>query len=100
MFGVLVRIQTAFIGYFLFGVETHNVCMVKSNSKEPATVYQIYRHPKEFFDVTKMFETILRICFLASLVASFVYFVKIYKVLKWHKSDKETYLREAKPYVT
>jgi uncharacterized protein with PQ loop repeat len=47
-----------------------------------------------------MFETILRICFLASLITTFVYLVKVYKVVKWHKSDRETYIREAKPFVT
>ena len=33
--GILARLQTVMIGYFLFYVETDNVCVVSSNEYQP-----------------------------------------------------------------
>ena len=49
--------------------------------------------------MSRIFNYILLILFLISVVTSVAYVHKIVKVVKWHKSDPETYRKEAMPAV-
>ncbi len=55
--------------------------------------------PGEFAVISYIFQSILLTLFLISLITSYVYLLKIWTVLKWHKSDAEVYKREALPAV-
>ena len=49
--------------------------------------------------MSKIFNYILLVLFLISIITSVAYVTKIVKVVRWHKSDPETYRKEAMPAV-
>lgn len=49
--------------------------------------------------MSRIFNYMLLILFLISVVNSAAYVHRIVKVVKWHKSDPETYRKEAMPAV-
>ena len=55
--------------------------------------------PGEFAVVSYVFQSIFLALFLISMITTIAYVQKIVQVFKWHKSDPETYRREATPYV-
>ena len=80
-----IRLQPLFIGYFLFAVETENVCIVADEQRSPLPIAEIPTDldvlTGETHVVNISFQSILVILFLVSIFTTICYIDKIVKVL-------------------
>ena len=87
----------------LFGVETENTCVVVWESFKPLPLDVLPENldnlPGGFYNVSRVFETILLFLFITSCATSVMYINKVVHVIKWHRSSCEDYLKNAMPAV-
>lgn len=92
LIGMLVRIQTIVLAYILFGVETTNTCVVVWESYSPLPIDMLPENlnnlPSGFFNISRVFETILMFLFITSCGTSIMYVNKVVQVIKWHRSSR------------
>lgn len=55
--------------------------------------------PGDFAVMSYIFESMLFVLFLISMLTTITYIKKIIKVFKWHRSEAEVYKREVLPSV-
>ena len=88
---MVFRLQPIFIGYFLFAVETSNVCIVMDGKRSPLPIGEIPTNlselPSETHVVNTSFQSILFILFLVSIITTICYIDKIVKVLRCDEND-------------
>ena len=86
-----VRLQPILIGYFLFAVETKNVCIVAAEQHNPLPISEVPTDLSELAEATDVvnlsFQSILVIIFLVSIFTTICYVDKVVKVLQCSEKD-------------
>ena len=89
--GLIFRIQTLMIAYFLVGVETSNMCVVNTDTTVPLSTLELSDISNSYTNMSNTIQTKLTLLFVISSITTLVYISKIVAVVKNHRKDPATY---------
>ena len=93
LIGLGARVQTFFVAYVLYFVETENMCLVHWDSPRPLQTstftYQDNKvvFPAGYLHVDQFFNLIIFVLLIMSVSTTIAYVNKVIKVTTYHKAD-------------